>query len=61
MDPALAISDEESDLLCSLLQALSHEVGLEDPQFLTGLTQIGHLARRLRDRHSPAVSGSALI
>jgi hypothetical protein len=51
-DPAFAISDEDSHLLRSLLQALSQEVGLEDPQFLSALTQIGRLARSLGDRRS---------
>ena len=60
MDPAFAISVEDSDLLRTLLQVLSQEVSLEDPQFLAGLSQIGHLARRLGDRYSPVVPHPAI-
>ena len=60
MEPAFAISDEDSDVLRGLLQALSQDLSLEDPLFLANLAQIGQLARGLCDKEAPGSLGPVL-
>ena len=56
-----AIGADESALLCGLLQAISAEADLEDPQLLVGLAEIGQLARRMGGYPTPHLPGLGVV
>ena len=60
-DSRFAIGADESAVLCGLLHALSAEADLEDPQLLSGLAEIGQLARRLGGFSSSTTSSVGLV